>query len=254
MSNPTPQTNDVELPLVQHLVELRNRLARCLITMLVIFLSLVYFANDIYAFVAAPMQAVLPENSTMIATQVASPFLTPFKLTMYVAFLLSMPVILYQIWSFIAPALYRNEKRIAIPLFISSVLLFYAGIAFVYFLVFPMVFGFFAAIAPGGISVAPDINEYLSFVLKLAFGFGIAFEIPVATVLLVWAGVLSTKGLAQKRPYVIIGAFVLGMLLTPPDILSQTFLAIPTWLLFELGIIFGRLVERREEEEQEEAA
>lgn len=236
------QSNDTEMPLVAHLRELRDRLLRSLLTVLVIFLALVYFANDIYTMAAAPMTAVLPDDSRMIAYEVASPFLAPFKLTLYIAFFLAMPVILYQLWSFIAPALYKNEKRIAIPLFISSVVLFYAGVAFAYFVVFKLVFGFFTQVAPEGIQVAPDINAYLSFVLKLAFAFGLAFEIPVATVLMVWAGIISPDSLAKKRPYVFIGCFVFGMLLTPPDIISQTLLAVPMWLLFELGVFFGRWI------------
>lgn len=247
------ESNDVEMPLIAHLKELRDRLLRCIITVLVLFLSLVYFANDIYSFVAAPMREVLPENSQMIATEVASPFLAPFKLTLIVAFFLAMPVVLYQVWSYIAPALYRKEKRIAIPLFISSVFLFYAGVAFVYYLVFPMVFGFFTKVAPEGIAVAPDINAYLSFVLKLCFAFGLAFEIPVATVLMVWAGVITPEGLAKKRPYVIIGCFVFAMLLTPPDVFSQTFLAVPMWMLFELGLFFGRWVTPAETDATNEA-
>ncbi|MGQ9424994.1 twin-arginine translocase subunit TatC [Gilvimarinus sp. F26214L] len=241
------QSDDVELPLVAHLKELRDRLLRCLLAVLVVFLCLVYFAPEIYTFVATPMQKVLPEGAQMIAFEVASPFLAPFKLTLYVSFFLAMPFILYQVWGFIAPALYRQEKRVAIPLFVSSVLLFYAGVAFAYFVVFPLIFGFFTSIAPGGIEVAPDINAYLSFVLMISFAFGLAFETPVATVLLIWAGVISPEGLARKRPYVVIVCFVLGMFLTPPDIISQTLLALPMWLLFEVGIFFGRWVKPMEQ-------
>lgn len=236
------QSDDVELPLIQHLKELRDRLLRCLSAVFLIFLSLVYFAPEIYTFVATPMQKVLPEGAQMIAFEVASPFLTPFKLTLYVSFFLAMPVILYQVWSFIAPALYRKEKRVAIPLFISSVILFYAGVAFAYAVVFPLIFGFFTSVAPGGIQVSPDIASYLSFVLMVSFAFGLAFETPVATVLLIWAGIISAEDLAKKRPYVFIGCFVFGMVLTPPDIISQTLLAVPMWLLFEVGIFFGRWV------------
>lgn len=241
-SSSQKQSDDVELPLVQHLRELRDRLLRCLAAVFAIFLSLVYFAPEIYTIVSTPMQKVLPEGAQMIAFEVASPFLTPFKLTLYVSFFLAMPIILYQIWSFIAPAMYRHEKRVAIPLFISSVLLFYAGVAFAYFIVFPLMFGFFTSVAPVGIQVAPDIASYLSFVLMVSFAFGLAFETPVATVLLIWAGIVSADSLAKKRPYVFIGCFVIGMLLTPPDVISQTLLAIPMWLLFEVGIFFGRWV------------
>lgn len=236
------QSDDVELPLVEHLKELRDRLLRCLAAVFLIFLSLVYFAPEIYTFVATPMQKVLPEGAQMIAFEVASPFLTPFKLTLYVSFFLAMPVILYQVWSFIAPAMYKHEKRVAIPLFISSVFLFYAGVAFAYFVVFPLMFGFFTSVAPMGIQVSPDIASYLSFVLMISFAFGLAFETPVATVLLIWAGIVSADSLAKKRPYVFIGCFVLGMVLTPPDVISQTLLAVPMWLLFEVGIFFGRWV------------
>jgi len=246
-------SNDVELPLIAHLRELRDRLLKCLVAVIIVFLALIYFANDIYAIASAPMRAVLPEGGQMIAFEVASPFLAPFKLTLYVSFFLAMPVVLYQVWSFIAPALYQKEKRIAIPLFFSSVLLFYAGVAFAYFVVFQLVFGFFTQIAPEGIQVSPDINAYLSFVLKLSFAFGLAFEIPVATVLLVWAGVVSPEGLVKKRPYVFIGCFVFGMLLTPPDVISQSLLAIPMWLLFELGVFFGRWVRPMEKRNGESA-
>ena len=247
-------SDDVELPLVQHLKELRDRVLRCLLAILVVFLSLVYFSNDIYAFVAAPIRAVLPEDSTMIATEVTSPFFAPFKLTMFVSLFLAMPVVLYQLWSFIAPALYRKEKRVAIPLFISSVFLFYLGIFFAYQVVFSLVFGFFAKVAPEGIAVTPDINAYLNFVLKLFFAFGLAFEIPVATVLLIWAGIVEADSLAKKRPYVIITCFVAGMLLTPPDVISQTLLALPMWLLFEAGVFFGRWVRPTQKEGEEAAA
>lgn len=250
-------SDDVELPLVQHLKELRDRLLRCLLAILIVFLSLIYFANDIYGFVSKPIRAVLPENSTMIATEIASPFLAPFKLTMFVSLFVAMPVVLYQLWSFIAPALYRKEKRVAIPLFISSVLLFYLGIVFAYHVVFSLVFGFFAKVAPEGIAVTPDINAYLNFVLKLFFAFGLAFEIPVAIVLLVWAGIVDADSLAKKRPYVVIACFVVGMLLTPPDVISQTLLALPMWMLFEAGLFFGRWVrptDETEEKEGEEAA
>jgi sec-independent protein translocase protein TatC len=233
---------DQEQPLVQHLIELRDRLLRALLVILVIFLGLFYFANDIYTFVSAPLQALLPENSTMIATEVASPFLTPFKLTLFVSLFLSMPFLLFQIWSFIAPGLYQREKRIAIPLLISSILLFYAGIAFAYFVVFPLIFGFFTSIGPSNVTIMTDIGSYLDFVMKLFFAFGLAFEIPVATVLLILAGIVTPQGMAQKRPYVIVGCFVFGMLLTPPDVLSQALLAVPMWMLFELGLVFGRLL------------
>lgn len=247
------ESTDVEQPLVQHLIELRDRLLRALICIALVFAGLFYFANEIYTFVAAPLQKFLPENSTMIATEVASPFFTPFKLTLFVSIFLAIPFLLYQVWSFIAPGLYRNEKMIAIPLLISSVILFYLGMAFAYFVVFPIVFGFFTSVGPDGVTVMTDIGKYLDFVLKLFFAFGFAFEIPVATVLLVWVGVISPDALAKKRPYIVVGCFVMGMLLTPPDIISQSLLALPMWLLFEVGVLFGRLIIKRRAAEDSES-
>ncbi len=242
MSDADQKENLEEQPMVQHLIELRSRLLRCFLAVLVVFLSLVSFANNIYEFVAQPLQSLLPEGSHMIATEVASPFLTPFKLTLFTSVFICIPFIFYQIWAFIAPALYLKEKKIALPLFASSVVLFYAGMAFAYYVVFPLVFGFFTVIGPESVAVMTDISKYQAFVIKLFFAFGAAFEIPVATVLLISAGVLSPKQLAQKRPYVVVGCFVIGMLLTPPDIISQAMLALPMWLLFEVGIVFGRLI------------
>ncbi len=237
-----------EQPLVQHLLELRSRILKALTFVIVIFLGLFYFANEIYAFVSQPLRAYLPEGATMIATEVASPFLTPFKLTLVVAIFLSVPFILHQAWAFISPGLYRHEKRLAIPLLVSSVLLFYLGIAFAYYVVFPLVFGFFTSVGPEGVAIMTDINRYLDFVLKMFFAFGAAFEIPVATVLLVASGVTTVAELRSKRPYVVVGCFVIGMLLTPPDVISQSLLAFPMWLLFEGGIIFSKMVERSGEE------
>ena len=244
-------TSDQEMPLVAHLSELRDRLLRCVVAVLLIFIGLFYFAQDIYALVAAPLRAYLPEGATMIATGVASPFLTPFKLTLVISLFLAMPVVLQQIWGFIAPGLYQHEKRIAVPLLISSILLFYAGMAFVYFVVFPIMFGFFASVTPDGVAMMTDIGQYLDFVLTLFFAFGVAFEIPIATFLLIWAGIVSVETLVKSRPYVIVGCFVVGMFLTPPDVFSQALLAIPMWLLFEAGLIFGRLVSKRPTEDSE---
>lgn len=243
----TPQQPDASMPLVAHLTELRTRLLRCVVAVLVIFAGLFYFAQDIYALVAAPLRAYLPEGATMIATGVASPFLTPFKLTMVVSLFLSMPVILQQIWGFIAPGLYKHEKRIAVPLLIASVFLFYAGMAFAYFVVFPIMFGFFASVTPQGVEMMTDIGQYLDFVLTLFFAFGVAFEIPVATFLLVWIGLVNVATLRKSRPYVIVGCFLVGMLLTPPDVFSQTLLAIPMWFLFEVGVLFGSLIQKERE-------
>lgn len=241
--------SDREQSLIAHLIELRNRLLKAILFVLVVFGGLFVFANDIYSYISTPLQRYLPEDASMIATEVASPFLTPFKLTMFAAVLLAMPYLLFQMWSFIAPALYKNEKRVAIPMLISSVLLFYAGMAFAYYVVFPLIFAFFTGTAPQGVTVMTDIGSYLDFVIKLFFAFGFAFEIPVATVLLIWTGVTDAKQLSKKRPYVLVGCFVLGMLLTPPDVISQALLAVPMWMLFEIGIFFGRFVTSRESEE-----
>ncbi|MGB2002327.1 MAG: twin-arginine translocase subunit TatC [Porticoccaceae bacterium] len=233
-------------PFMAHLIEFRDRVLRIFISILVIFAGLFAFSQDLYLYVSEPIREFLPASSTMIATEVASPFLTPFKLTLVLSIFAAMPYILYQVWAFVAPGLYQREKKIVLPLFFSSVLLFYGGMAFAYYVVFPLVFMFFTSIAPEGISVMPDIRSYLDFVLKLFFAFGLSFEIPIAVVILSWMGVVEPDNLAKKRPYVFVLCFVLGMLLTPPDIISQTLLAIPMWLLFEVGILFGRLVKPAE--------
>ena len=243
------ETVDQPLPLVAHLTELRDKLQRALLALLIMFICLFPFANDIYAYVSEPLRAILPEGASMIATEVASPFLTPFKLTLMAAVFLTIPYLLYQAWSFIAPGMYRHEKRLAIPLLASSVLLFYAGTAFAYFVVFPLIFAFFTGVAPDGITIMTDINSYLNFVLKLFFAFGIAFEIPIAAILLIWTGITTPEALAKKRPYIIVGCFIFGMLLTPPDIISQSLLALPMWLLFEIGIYLGGFIKRSAAEE-----
>ena len=227
-------------PLITHLIELRKRLLNCIITILVVFLVLVFFANDIYHLVSAPLIKQLPAGASMIATDVASPFFTPIKLTMMESVFVSAPMILYQVWAFIAPALYKHERRLMVPLLISSSLLFYLGMAFAYFVVFPLAFGFFAKTAPESVLIATDITKYLDFVMALFMAFGISFEVPIAIILLCWAGVTTPEALKKKRPYVFVGAFVVGMLLTPPDVLSQTLLAIPMYLLFEIGLFFAR--------------
>jgi len=233
---------DREMPLVEHLTELRRRLLNAILAVSLVFVGLVYFANRIYVFVSEPLRRFLPEGATMIATEVASPFLAPFKLTLVVAALLAMPYVLYQAWAFVAPGMYRHEKRFALPLLVSSILLFYSGVAFAYYVVCPLVFGFFTSVSPEGVTVMTDINHYLNFVLTMFFAFGFAFEIPVATVLIVWAGITTPDALKAKRAYVVVGCFVLGMLLTPPDVFSQTMLALPMWILFEAGILFSRWV------------
>ena len=244
---------DQPLPLVAHLTELRDRLLRALLAVLVVFICLFPFANEIYAFVSEPLRAILPAGAGMIATEVASPFLTPFKLTLVAAIFIAIPYVLFQIWSFIAPGMYKHEKRLAIPLLASSVVLFYAGAAFAYYVVFPLIFAFFTSVGPEDITIMTDINRYLDFVLKLFFAFGIAFEIPIAAVLLIWSGITTPEALAKKRPYIIVGCFVFGMLLTPPDVISQSLLALPMWLLFELGVFLGRFITREDRDEQETA-
>lgn len=227
-------------PLIAHLVELRNRLLRMVLVILIIFLALVPFASQLFAFVAGPMIEQLPAGSSMIATEVASPFLTPFKLALVTAIFISMPVVLYQAWAFTAPGLYQQERRFAIPLLASSIVLFYAGAAFAFWVVFPLVFAFFTAAAPAGVLVMTDIARYLDFVLMLFFAFGLAFQVPIVTLLMVRSGYTTPVQLAAKRPYVLVGAFVAGMLLTPPDVISQTLLAVPMYLLYEAGILLSR--------------
>lgn len=237
--------NAEQQPLISHLVELRDRLLRGILAILLIAVCLLPFANDLYLILSEPLLKHLPESSSMIATEVASPFLAPFKLALTTAMLLAMPVLLYQLWAFIAPGLYQHERRIVFPLMFASTVLFVLGILFAYFVVFPLVFGFLTQAAPQGVAVMTDISHYLNFVLKLFFAFGLAFEVPIATLLLIWSGASSRESLREKRPYVIVGAFVIGMLLTPPDVISQTLLAVPMWLLFELGLLCARFLPRR---------
>lgn len=242
---------DESQPLITHLVELRNRILKSFICVLVVFLALVYFANDIYHIISAPLINELPKNSTMIATNIVAPFFTPIKLTAITAIFLSVPYILYQVWAFIAPALYKHEKRLIYPLLVSSTLLFYVGVAFAYYVVFPLVFAFLTKTAPESVAIATDISSYLDFVLTLFLAFGICFEVPVAIILLCWSGVVSIEDLKQKRPYILVGAFVIGMLLTPPDIFSQTLLAVPMYLLFEIGVLFARFYRPKDQDETE---
>ena len=228
--------------LMSHLVELRDRVVRMVVAVLAIFASLFYWANDIYIYLAEPLTRHMPEGATMIAIDVASPFLTPFKLVLMLSVFLAMPVILHQCWSFVAPGLYATEKRIAGPLLVSSILLFYAGMAFAYYAVFPLVFGFFTSAAPEIVNISTDIGRYLDFVLALFFGFGLAFEVPIATIILVAIGFTTPKKLGEKRPYIIVGAFICGMFLTPPDVISQVLLALPMWVLFEAGLIASKMI------------
>ncbi|RUR27635.1 twin-arginine translocase subunit TatC [Vreelandella nanhaiensis] len=247
-----PQNDQHQAPLIEHLIELRMRLVRAVVVVLVVFLGLYAFANDIYSFVAEPLMALLPPGSQMIATEVASPFLAPFKLTLVVAVFIAIPFVLHQAWAFIAPGLYDNEKALAIPILVSSIALFYAGAAFAYYVVFPLLFAFFTQTGPENVAVMTDINQYLNFVLKLFFAFGLAFEIPIATFLLILSGATSVESLSKKRPYIFLGCFVVGMLLTPPDVVSQSLLALPMYLLYEVGLLFGRLVRKKREEREAE--
>lgn len=241
------ELTDKGQPLISHLLELRNRILNSLVAVIIAFVPLFYFANEIYAFISEPLRAYMPQGTTMIATEVASPFLTPFKLALVLAVFIAIPYILHQVWSFVAPGLYSKEKKFALPLLVSSIVLFYSGITFAYFIVFPLIFAFFAGVAPDGVTIMTDINRYLDFVLKLFFAFGLAFEIPIATVLLVWSGATDVESLTRKRSYIVVGCFVFGMLLTPPDVISQILLAFPMWLLFEIGILFCRLLPKKEE-------
>lgn len=244
-ADPNPEQDeedgaDAEMSFVDHLVELRDRLLRVLLAVLVVLLCLFPFASELYLLLAEPLLARLPDNTSMIATEVASPFLTPFKLALVTAIFLCMPVVLYQVWGFIAPGLYKHERRLVFPLLATSSVLFYLGVAFAYYVVFPLVFAFLISYAPDGVTVMTDIGRYLDFALKIFFAFGLAFEVPVATILCIWAGVTTADELRKKRPYVIVAAFVLGMLLTPPDMISQTLLAVPMWALFEVGLLASR--------------
>ena len=258
MSEETEESTDdqeealQEATLLSHLVELRSRLLKIAAAVVFVFVLLLPWSRKIFALVSEPLRDVLPGN-TMIATAVASPLLTPFKLTFFVALFIAMPIVLYQVWAFVAPGLYKKEKRFAIPLLASSIVLFYLGIAFAYFVVFPLMFNFFTAVAPEGVEVQTDISQFLDFITTIVFAFGIAFEVPIATVLITWTGLTTPEKLGKARPYVFLAAFVAGMFLTPPDIISQTLLAIPVYLLYELGILMSRLFSIREKDTGAEA-
>lgn len=254
MSDPENTNSSEELEegtLLSHLVELRSRLLRIVSAVFLVFIGLLPWAGDIFALVSNPLRNVLP-GGQMIATQVASPLLTPFKLTFFTALFLAMPVVLYQLWAFVAPGLYKKEKRFALPLLASSIILFYLGIAFAYYVVFPLMFNFFTSIAPEGVEVQTDISQFLDFITTIFFAFGLAFEVPIATVLIVWTGLTTPKKLGAARPYVFLGAFVAGMFLTPPDMISQTLLAVPVYLLYELGIVMSRIFAIRKEAQEED--
>lgn len=244
--------NLAEGTLLSHLVELRSRLLKVAAAVILVFVALLPFARTLFEFVSEPLRDVLP-GGQMIATAVASPLLAPFKLTFYVALFIAMPVVLYQAWAFVAPGLYKKEKRFAVPLVTTSILLFYAGIAFAYYVVFPLIFGFMTAVAPDGVEVMTDVTAYLDFIMMIVLAFGLAFEVPIAAVLIVWTGLTTVEKLGRARPYVFLGAFVVGMFLTPPDVISQTLLAVPVYLLYELGIIMARIFASNRNSSAEEA-
>ncbi|MDR3390647.1 MAG: twin-arginine translocase subunit TatC [Sulfuriferula sp.] len=237
-------TTESQDTFISHLVELRDRLLRSVIAVILVFLGLFHWANNLYTLLARPLLHALPKGGQLIATEVTAPFFVPIKVTMMAAFLIALPYILYQLWAFIAPGLYSHEKRLGIPLIIASVILFFCGMSFAYFLVFPIVFGFITGVAPVGVAVMTDISKYLDFVLTMFMAFGITFEVPVVVVLLVKIGIVSVAKLREIRPYVIVSAFVIGAIFTPPDVVSQTMLAVPLWLLYELGIIVSSLITR----------
>lgn len=243
MSEPEPETL-AESSLISHLLELRDRLLRSLIATLVIALPCLYFADDIFTWLSAPLREQLPPGTSLIATSVVAPFMTPFKLALIAAVFFAMPVILYQVWAFVAPGLYRHERRFALPLFVSSVILFYGGTAFAYFVVFPLIFRFFVTTTPEGVQMLTDMTQYMDFAVLLFFAFGLAFEIPVATVLLVRTGLVKIAALTKNRGYVLLGIFIVAAFLTPPDAVSQTMMAVPMYLLFEAGVIMAKVLAR----------
>jgi sec-independent protein translocase protein TatC len=253
VSQPEPQEQLAEGTLMSHLLELRDRLLRALLAVMLLFIPCAFFANDLYSIVAQPLLEKLPKGTTLIATGVVAPFMTPFKLAFYFSLFASMPVVLYQVWAFVAPGLYRREKRFAVPLLVSSVFLFYAGVVFAYFVVFPVMFSYLVGTAPSGVNYTPDIAAYLDFVLTMFFAFGVAFEVPVAVVLLVLTGLVKVESLGKNRGYVIIGIFIVAAFLTPPDAISQTIMAVPMWLLYEGGLIMARLMQKMRREAAEQA-
>jgi sec-independent protein translocase protein TatC len=246
-----PRPSDAEMPLIAHLVELRSRLLRTVVAVGLVFAALFPFTNQLYSWVAQPLLARMPTGASIIATEVAAPFLVPFKFTLVLACFIAMPFILYQAWRFVAPGLYTRERRLALPVLVFSVALFYGGALFAYFVVFPLAFGFLIGTAPEGVTVMTDMSRYLDFALTLFFAFGLAFQVPIVAIVLVWMGVTTPKAMTAKRSYVIVGAFVVGAVLTPPDVVSQTLLAVPMWLLFEIGVLLSRFYVPREEEGDE---
>jgi sec-independent protein translocase protein TatC len=248
-----PATEGVQETFISHLIELRSRLMRSIIAVVVVLLALVPFAKNIYAALAAPLMRVLPAGATMIATDVTGTFLVPLKVTLMAAFVVALPYVLWQMWAFIAPGLYQHERKLALPVLVSSFIFFLIGMAFAYFVVFPVAFGFFAGYAPVGVTMMTDIDKYLSFVLTMFIAFGITFETPVIVIVLVRFGVVSLEKLRSVRPYMIVGAFIVGAIFTPPDVVSQLLLAVPLWLLYELGLFLARFVRRPQSREDEAA-
>ena len=253
MSDEKKDENLAEGTLMSHLLELRDRLMKAMLALLITFIPCAIYANELFTLIAEPLLAKLPEGTTLIATSVVSPFMTPFKVAFFVGLFLAMPVVIYQIWAFVAPGLYKREKRFAVPLLVSSVVLFYSGVTFAYFVVFPVMFSYLVGTAPAGVSYMPDIAAYLDFVLTLFFAFGVAFEVPVAVVLLVLTGLVKVESLGNNRGYVIIGIFVVAAILTPPDAISQCIMAIPMWLLYEGGLVMARIMQRMRRTAQEKA-
>ena len=245
---------DSEQPFISHLVELRTRLIHIIVAVVLLFAGMAAYANEIYSYLAGPLLKHLPVGSQMIAIEVASPFLIPLKLTLFVALFVAIPYILYQAWAFIAPGMYQHEKKFALPLLMASIILFYTGAGFAYYVVFPIVFGFIAVTAPSGVAVMTDISHYLDFVLTMFVAFGVSFEVPIVVILLVWSGVVTRESLVDKRPYAIVLAFVIGMVLTPPDVISQTLLALPIWMLFEIGLLLSRMFLPRDDSRMREEA
>jgi len=254
MTDSPSQTPQGEMPFLAHLVELRDRLLKIILVVLAILLVLMPFANELFTVMANPLMRFMPEGTQMIAIDVVSPFFTPFKLALFVAVVLAVPYILYHFWAFVAPGLYDHEKHLALPLLVSSTGLFYLGMLFAYFVVFPIVFRFMISMTPEGVAMMTDISRYLEFMIKLFIAFGLAFEVPIATIIFVKVGITTPDALAQKRPYIIVGAFVIGMLMTPPDVISQTLLAVPILLLFEIGLFFSRIVAKADAEREQAAA
>jgi sec-independent protein translocase protein TatC len=260
MASPEPERENLaEGTLISHLLELRTRLLRSLVVVIIVSVPCMVYANDLFTFIAKPLFKVLPQGATMISTSVVAPLVTPFKLAFYIALVFAMPYVLYQLWAFIAPGLYRHEKRFALPLLVSSVVLFYAGVSFAYFVVFPLMFTFFTATAPPGVQMMTDMTQYLDFVLVLFLAFGLAFEIPVAIVLLVWTGLVKLETLRRNRGYVLIAVFIQAAVITPPDVISQTAMALPMYALYEIGIVMARILakhklDERSREEREAGA